>query len=267
MLGATASLHAAELFPLYQRYQKAIDADDWPAAKAFLASAKLEELAGKSEEDALSAIDVVSPKENLRLHKEIFDGDDATLIVIADVMENESVGRIELAREKGKWKILSERWDIGGSVEETAATDVRQPENETQREAIRKLRAKGYPTPSAEFLVMAAVEGKLDEVELFVEAGYSVDTKSTDGSPAIVSAAMFGNLAVVDWLIDHGADVNASDGASTALHRLADKCDATPTIRKLIAKGAKTNIKTAGGATPRQLAEWANCKETLAILK
>jgi hypothetical protein len=45
-----------------------------------------------------------------------------------------------------------------------------------------------------------------------------------------------------------------------ALHRLVTmKRDATATIKKLIAKAAKTGHQAfAGGATAEQLAEWAN---------
>ena len=267
MLATAASLHAAELFPIYEKYQAAIEADDWPAAKVFLASAKVKELSSKSESDALSAIDVISPKENLRAHKEIIDGDDATLVVLANVMENESVGKIQFIREKKQWKILSEMWDIGGSVEDDTPTGVRQPENDTQREALRKLRAMGFPEPTADFMVMSAVDGNLEAVKLFVQAGYSVDWKDpNDGAPAIIAAATFGHPEVVDWLIDQGADVNATDGSSTALHHLAEKCEATATLRKLLAKGAKIDAKTAGGVTAKQLAEFSNCTENVKAL-
>ncbi|HEX2835552.1 MAG TPA: ankyrin repeat domain-containing protein [Thermoanaerobaculia bacterium] len=266
MLATAASLHAAELFPIYQKLQKAIAADDWPAAKALLSNLKIEQFAEKTDDEKLSALDVISPKERLRAHKEIIDGDDATLIVLANVADNPSVGRVEFVREAGQWKLLSELWDIGGKVDDAPA-GVRQPQNDVQRNAIRRLRARGFATPTADFLVMAAVDGDLEAVQLFVEAGYPVDQKSDDGSPAIVSAAMFGKTDVVDWLIDHGADVNASDGATTALHRLADKCEASPTIAKLLAKGAKRDVKTAGGATALQMAEWANCDETVQLLR
>src|SRR6185295_17189662 len=103
----------------------------------------------------------------------------------------------------GKWKILSEMWNIGGDPDEAPvkAEDVPQPKNDQERAAIRKLRAKGYPAPSAEFLVMSAVTSDLEALKLFVEADYSVDSKSNDGSPAIVSAAMFNHPEAVLYLI------------------------------------------------------------------
>lgn len=259
-------LHAAELFPIYQSYQKAIAQGDAAGAKFHLSAGRRAELAKKSASDALAEMDVLSPKENLRLHDEIFEGDDATLIVVANVGGNESTGRINFVREQGTWKILSEMWDLGGSPEDASDNEVRQPENDRQRDALRKLREMGFPQPTGDFLIMSAVKGDLDAVKLFIEAGYSIDLE-VDGTSAIVSAAMFGHPEVVDWLIDHGADVNATDGVTTALHRLADNCAATATIAKLIAKGAKTDVKTAGGVTALQLAEFANCTANVKVLR
>ena len=134
-------------------------------------------------------------------------------------------------------------------------------------EALRKLREMGYPSPTADFLVMSAVEGKLEAVKLFVEAGYSPDTKN-QGSPAIVNAAMFGNPEVVEYLISVGADVNAVDDVNTtALMRIAEKCEATDTVKALLQAGAKTDIKSAGGVTALQHAEWAKCEDNVAAIK
>ena len=187
---ATAS-HAAELFPIYQNYQKAIAQGDAAAAKFYLSSGRREQLSKKSNEDALAEMNVLSPKKNLRLHEEIFDGDDATLIVTANVADNDSTGRINLVKEDGAWKILSELWNLGGDPDDEVSDDkVRQPENESQRVALRKLREMGFPMPTANFLVMSAVDGNLEAVKLFLAAGYSPDTRDRD-QPAIVSAAMF----------------------------------------------------------------------------
>lgn len=264
---ATA-LHAADLFPLYVKYQRAIDDDDAAAAKSCLSKGRRAQLEDLSDEEALAAMNVLSPKEDLRVHKEIVDGEDATLIVRANVAGNDSTGRIQLVKEKGAWKIVSEMWDIGGDPEDSQpGDDVRQPENEEQREAIRKLREMGFPSPTADFLVMSSVQGNLEAVKLFVQAGYSPDTKA-QGSPAIVSAAMFGKPDVVLYLIEAGADVNAVDDVNTtALMRLADKCDSTETIRALIKAGARVDLKTAGGATAQQLAEWSSCSENVALIK
>ena len=266
------SVFAAEEGPLYRIYKKyvfAIDNDDLKGAKQYVSSGKRESLDEMSDEEALAAINVISPKENLRPHKEIIEGDDATLIVRASVAENDSVGRIQFARENGDWKILSEMWDIGGDPDADARPpEGPQPRNEEQRAAIRKLREKGFPEPSPDFLVMSAVQGDLEAVKLFVQAGYSVDSKSDRGAPAIVSAAMFGHPEVVKYLIEAGADVNAVDEINTtALMRLADKCDATDTIRALLKAGAKTDIKSAGGTTAEDLAGYSNCTENAEAIR
>jgi hypothetical protein len=264
----SVSASAAELFPIYQRYVKAIDAGDLAAAKNLLSAGKLASLDGKSDAEALSALNVISPKNKLRAHQEIIEEGDATLIVVANVADMSSTGRIELAREDGRWKIVSEMWDLGGTPEETASSSgVRQPENDEQRAAIRKLREMGFASPGPGFLVMSAGDGNLEAVKLFLAAGYSPDTVD-HGAPAIVRAAMSGHPEVVTYLIGAGANVNATDDVSTtALMRIAEKCDATETIRKLIEAGAKTDIKSAGGADAVQLAEWSGCAENVKAIR
>jgi hypothetical protein len=270
LFAATASAADGPLFRIYKQYVAAIDDGDLDAAKKFLSSGKVKTLDDLSDDDALAAIDVISPKSDLRQHKEIIDGDDATLIVVANVAENESAGRIQFTRESGKWKILSEQWDIGGNPDDApaAAVNVLQPKTDEQRDAIRKLREKGFPEPTGEFMVMSAVTGDLEALKLFVQAGYSVDSKSQDGSPAIVSAAMFNHPEAVMYLIEAGADVNAVDGANTnALMRIADKCDATAAVKALLKAGSHTDTKSAGGVTAAQLAEFSQCKENAAAIK
>jgi hypothetical protein len=264
----TLSAAAADspLFTVYAGYQKAVEKDDLAQAKGFLSKDKVAHLATMDESAALSAISVLSPKKKLRAHKEILDGDDASLIVLADVNGDRAVGHIQLVREEGNWTILSELWDLGGDPNDSPGP-VRQPKNEEERAAIRKLRARGFPVPTADFLVMTAGQGDLEAVKLFVEAGYPVDTKDND-TPAIVSAARGGHGNVIAYLMSKGADINATDGNNmTALMHLVDKCDSTPTIRALIKAGAKTGGSTAGGASTAQLAEWGGCEENLAAIK
>jgi hypothetical protein len=262
------ALHADELFPIYKSYQKAIAQGDAAGAKFYLSAGRREQLAKKSNDEALSEMNVLSPKEKLRLHEEIIDGDDATLIVRAVVADNDSTGRIQFLKEQGTWKILSEMWDLGGSPEDEPTADkVRQPENDAQRNALRKLREMGYPEPTGDFLTGAAVEGNLEVVKLFIAAGYSPDTKA-DGTPPIVSAAMFGRPHVVQYLIEAGADVNAVDEVNTtALIRIGTDCDKTEIVRLLVKAGARADIKSAGGMNAIELAEAVGCAENAKAMR
>lgn len=267
VLVATLSASAAELFPVYQSYQKAVAQGDAAAAKSHLAEARREEIAKLAADQALSAMNVLSPKKKLRLHDEIFDGDDATLIVTANVADNDSTGRIQFVREGNSWKILSEMWDLGGKPEDVPPNEVRQPQNDAQRDALRKLRAKGFPMPTADFLVMTAGQGEVETVKLFLAAGYSPDTKD-NGTPAIVSAASSGHGDVVQLLIAAGADVNAVDDVNTtALMRAASNCDTTKAIVALLKAGALTDVKSNGGGDALQLAKWSNCEENAAAIQ
>lgn len=265
---AAAPLHGAELFPIYQNYQKAIAQGDAAGAKFYLSAGRRAELAKKSASEALAAMDVLSPKDNLRAHDEILDGDDATLIVVADVEGNLSTGRINFLREQGTWKILSELWNLGGGPEEEPTENkVRQPTNDKERAALRKLREIGYPHPEAGFLVGAAVDGNLEAAKLFIAAGYSPDTTES-GTPALVAAATFSQHAVLQFLIDAGANVNKVDDANmSALMRVADQCDATPVVRALLKAGARTDLKSAGGMTALQFAEMSNCTENAKAIR
>ena len=269
-IAVAARADDGQLFKVYKQYLAAIGKSDLAAAKKFVSSGKRERLDAMEDDEALASIDVISPKENLKPYKEIVDGDDGTLIVTADVAENNSVGRIQFAREDGKWKILTEEWNIGGDPEDAPVQqeDVPQPKNDEQRAAIRKLREKGYPQPSGDFMVMSAVTGDLEALKLFVQAGYSLESKSHDGTTAIVSAAMFNHPEIVIYLVEAGADVNAVDGVNTnALMRIADKCDATDAVKALVKARTKLDTKAAGGATALQLAEWSGCTDNVAAIK
>jgi hypothetical protein len=259
--------NAAELFPIYKSYQKAIEQGDAAGAKFYLSAGRRAELAKKSASDALAEMDVLSPKEKLRVHDEVIEGDDATLIVVADVAGNESTGRINFVREQGTWKILGEMWDLGGSPDDSSESKVRQPQNAKEREALRKLREMGYPEPSGDFLTNAVVSGNLEAVKLFIAAGYSPDLVA-DGMPPIVSAAMFGHPHVVQYLIEAGANVDAADdNDNTALIRVSTDCDKTEIVRLLVKAGARTDVKNASGMTPIQFAEATNCTENLKAMR
>jgi ankyrin repeat protein len=70
------------------------------------------------------------------------------------------------------------------------------------------------------------------------------------------------------FLIEKGADVNAADdNGNTALLGAAGECAMTDVLRVMLAKGARADVKTAGGATAVELAEALGCSENAELLK
>ena len=95
------------------------------------------------------------------------------------------------------------------------------------------------PAPAtADSLAVAVSSQILSDVEDQVKRGAPVNALGSDGSISLSSlqrAAWIGNLAIVRFLLDHGADVNVdNEGGRTAVH-LAQK-DAE-IVRLLVTKG------------------------------
>lgn len=262
LLAACATSRTPPLGRLYTEYQRAIDARDAAAAKRYVSAGRLRNLNAMTDDAALASMNVVSPKSSLAVVSENATGDEATLIVRANVSGNVSTGRVNFVRESGAWKIFSESWDIGTPPEEAAPLS---PARNSA--AIRRLMERGYARPSADDFVMAAGTGDLEAVKLFIAAGYDVNAKA-NGTPAIVNAAMSDRSDVVIYLISAHADVNAVDDINcTALMRAAERCGMTEAIRALLRAGAKTGVRAAGGATALELATDANCEANAALIR
>ena len=78
-----------------------------------------------------------------------------------------------------------------------------------------------------------AFKGYKDIAELLIQHGANVNATTPDGKTALMFAAMFNQLAVVDCLLAHGADIEArTDDGKTAL-MLADAMGAADTRERL----------------------------------
>ena len=107
---------------------------------------------------------------------------------------------------------------------------------------------------TAEAFRVAARDGDLVVVKLFVEAGMSVDTADEEGYTALIGAAENSRLAVVEYLVDQGADVDAkNNGGYTALYRAA-RYGHLSVVRYLVEQGADVQA-TDRTRTARELAE------------
>jgi hypothetical protein len=97
-------------------------------------------------------------------------------------------------------------------------------------------------------LMIAAWEGKLDLMRLFVARGADVNKMNANGESAIALAAWRGNLEAVKWLLDNGARINAPRRKWSALH-YAVFAGREEVADFLIAQGADINAQSTNGST------------------
>jgi len=98
---------------------------------------------------------------------------------------------------------------------------------------------------------MAAEEGDLARVQRLIEHGADVNGKVLYGETALHRAAGKGHKDIVGLLIAKGGDVNAkmTELGGTPLHEVVD-ANHVDVAELLIAKGADINAKDDHGRTP-----------------
>ncbi len=152
-------------------------------------------------------------------------------------------------------------------VEETPGDVIAAELGVSRDDAVQRLRELGYPEASGKLMVMSAVQGKTDDVKLFVAAGVPVDFEDQQRT-ALASAIMYRHLDLARFLIDAGADVNLADSNNaTPLFHAAGNCDAADVVRALLDAGADTTPATAGGMTALQMAEVMSCTDNAAMIR
>jgi ankyrin repeat protein len=60
-------------------------------------------------------------------------------------------------------------------------------------------------------LIAAVTTGDVEKAKLLLVAGGDLDVRNADGSTLLMIAAASGNLLMVEWLVSNGANVNARD--------------------------------------------------------
>lgn len=106
-------------------------------------------------------------------------------------------------------------------------------------------------TPAEEKFVDALEKGQLDVVDLMLETGEARITMPIDsyGMQPIHMAAGKGNVALIELLVRHGADVNAKDNDSETPLMTAARWDEPEALKKLIDLGAAFDTRDKGGMT------------------
>ena len=255
---------------VYMKYAAAVEANMLDAAKMHLATLRAHEIDGLSDDDALAKLNVISPKSDLTVKKVTIKGNEAVVLVNAKIAENDSLGTVKLVKEEGEWKVLTERWDIGGGgpSDREATKEAMTPTRLTdaQKAAYEQIEAKGYPNPSAELFGRAAVYGDLELAKLTLAAGFSTRDKAAEG--ALLNAARMGKSDVALFLLKNGADPDYQNEIHmTPLMGAAENCAGTELVKALLAAGAKTNVKSDGGTTAAELANFSGCTENEKLIR
>jgi ankyrin repeat protein len=103
---------------------------------------------------------------------------------------------------------------------------------------------------------MAAKNGLLPDVQNFIAKGVDVNSSTIEQVTPLHEAAEAGQLEVVTWLLDHGANPNTRTiahpgeaGAYTPLH-LGVQNGHLEVSKTLLQRGANIDAKTSDGSTP-----------------
>ena len=111
-------------------------------------------------------------------------------------------------------------------------------------------------------LMIAAWEGNLPMVELFVSRGADVNKANKLGEQAIMHAAWKGRTEIVKWLLAHGAKVNQEPRHWSALHYAAF-AGHDDTVGYLVERGADLNARSTNGSTPLMMAVYEGRESTV----
>lgn len=124
-------------------------------------------------------------------------------------------------------------------------------------------------------LMGAAYRWDVSIMGLLIDAGANVNAKNNEGETALTKAIVSSRWppdssdreVAVQWLIEHGADVNVVDKDGWSLLKKAAWRGQTSIAKLLINAGAKTDVVDNGGWTALMAAEREGHKEIVALLK
>lgn len=149
-------------------------------------------------------------------------------------------------------ELLAEGEDVN-SADAWGNTPLHLAAREGHAELVRRLLARGASTDMSNArgqtaLHTACERGHNGVARMLVEGGANVDP-DTDHLPPLHFAMFHCDSALVDLLIEKGADINREDAdGATALHR-ACWCDCDKVVEMLLERGANIDVKNRNGMT------------------
>ena len=138
-----------------------------------------------------------------------------------------------------------------GAAVAARTTAVRQLRGTGERSTTSPAGATNFSAGGFTPLLFAARHGDVGSARLLLDAGADVNTAAADGNSALVVAAMSGHGRLSEFLLEKGADPDASGAGYTALHAGISRSDPA-LVKALLAKGANPNARlTKGTPVPR----------------
>jgi len=119
----------------------------------------------------------------------------------------------------------------------------------------------------AQEIFIASYNGDLETVKRCVQQDPEiVNSRDSTGGFPLEMAAQTGQVEIVRFLLERGADVKMSRGGATALHMAALYGGKTELITLLLENGADINARTGDGATPLNFAVIGKQREIAELL-
>ncbi|NBX71429.1 ankyrin repeat domain-containing protein, partial [bacterium] len=159
--------------------------------------------------------------------------------IIRELIETNRLEDIESNKRLVTWLIHQ------GCTEPLAALFNRHPD-------LMNLPYSTYPysTYNEAFpLILAAIAGHREIVELLLERGADVHVKDNNGSTALMWAAGSGNQNMVKLLLERGADIHAKNNNGWTALMLAAGSGNQNIVELLLERGADVDVKNNEGST------------------
>ncbi len=109
-------------------------------------------------------------------------------------------------------------------------------------------------------LMIAAWEGNIPLMELFLARGADINKRNAAGEQALLHAAWRGQLEAVKWLLAHGAELNRPPLQWTALH-YAVFAGHDEVVDYLTGRGADVNARSSNGSSVLMMAVYEGREE------